>query len=866
MIKRINSNEVVDIFLSFFEDRGHKKIPGHSLLPRNDPSLLFINSGMAPLKPYFLGQERPPTPDLCNIQRCLRTNDIEEVGDRHHLTFFEMMGSWSIGNYWKEKAITLAWDLLTNGFGFPPDKLYATVYLGNPALGIPADEESIEIWKRIGLASDHIVPLGEDNFWGPAGEFGPCGPCTEVFFDTGDEFGERYVPGGHFDDVNRYIEIWNAGVFMEYNKLPSGMSALEMRSVDTGSGLERIVMALNGFETVYETDLLRPLIDFTTAQLGGIAASSKAPRLISDHIRATTMLLADQVKPAASGPGYIPRRLIRRAIATAYQSGHQAFDFEGLLDLAIANAKSWNPHVAARSDEIHAAFAQEQEDFESSLEDGMRKLEDAFASAHGAIDGATAFTLFATYGMPVDTIREFLLTRGGSFDEEGFQAEFSKHQVLSRNVKGDQSASASAPGLDSLPKTEFVGYTHLDTSGTVLAIFNQGSRVETASPGEEVLVVTDKTSFYAESGGQVGDRGVLKTSEASCTVIDATTPSLGVFAQKCIVENGILHEGATAELKVDPDHRRRVQANHSATHLLHSALRKVLGEDVGQAGSLVDADRLRFDFTYPDKIPEELLLRVEEMVNEAIRTNYKRAEQIMSFDDAVAAGAMAFFTDKYGDSVRTISFGDFSMELCGGTHVSATGDIGLFVIVSEGSISRGVRRIQALTGEEAYKLLRERDRALQRIAKRLNVKPDELEARVESLLNRSKTDDKETKAIVPVKSLADDAIALTDGARAVVASLDIPAKQLRQAALDTAQEINGIAVLAAEADGKAHVTVAVCASRTGDWNAAGILKELLPLIEGRGGGKATLAEGAGMRVEGLSDLLEKARDLAGEHA
>lgn len=865
MIRKISSEEVISIFLDFFKSRGHLKIEGQSLLPRNDPSLLFINSGMAPLKAYFLGQERPPAPDLCNVQRCIRTNDIEEVGDRHHLTFFEMMGSWSIGHYWKGEAIALAWKLLVEGFGYPPEKLYATVYRGDPELGIGADEESIEHWRAVGMPSDHIVPLGKDNFWGPAGEYGPCGPCTEVFFDTGDEFGPGYIPGGHFDDVNRYIEIWNAGVFMEFNKLPAGFSKLEMRSVDTGSGLERMVMALNGFESVYETDLLRPLVDFTVAQLGG-SVSSKAPRIIADHIRAATMMLADGVKPAASGAGYIPRRMIRRAIAAAYEGGNKRFDFDGLVKLAIDNAKSWNAHVPAHRDEIMSVFSREKEDFEEVLENGLSKLGDAFAAANGAIDGATAFTLFATYGMPIDTIREYLVSRGGSLDEEGFQTEFRKHQDLSRAQKDGEAAGGAAVNVDGLPDTEFVGYTHLQTSGTILAILRDNRRVSSASAGEEVLVITDKTSFYAEGGGQVSDHGILVTDEARCAVIDMSKPAPKIFAHKCVVKEGTLREGALAELIVDANRRRSVQSNHSATHLLHSALRTVLGKEVGQAGSLVDADRLRFDFTYGDRITDEQLVRIEEMVNQAIHTNYSRSERIMPFDEAVAAGALAFFKDKYGDTVRTIGFGDYSTELCGGTHVSSTGEIGLFVIVSEGSVARGVRRIQALTGQTAYEFLRGHDRVLSRIGKMLNGSPDELESRVAALIDKSKASAPPPSKAVSAKSLAAGARKLSDGTPAVIASPDIPFDQLRRAAIETAQEIGGVAVLAIAADDKARVAIAVHDSRTKELSAAAILKRILPLIDGRGGGKATLAEGAGPRVEGIADILARADSIVGENA
>ncbi|MFO0157186.1 MAG: alanine--tRNA ligase [Alphaproteobacteria bacterium] len=862
MIRSISSQEVINIFLNFFEQKKHLRIPGHSVVPDNDPSLLFINSGMAPLKTYFLGQERPPQRELCNIQRCVRTNDIEEVGDRHHLTFFEMMGSWSIGGYWKEEAIALAWELLTKHFGFPPESLYATVYRGDPERGIPGDDESVGIWERVGLAPDHIVPLGVDNFWGPAGEFGPCGPCTEVFYDTGDAFGERYVPGGHFDDVNRYIEIWNAGVFMQYNKLPTGLTPLEMRSVDTGSGVERMLMTLNGVETVYETDLLSPLVDFAAAHLD-LPTSDRAVRLISDHVRAATMILADRVKPAASGPGYIPRRLIRRAVAAARQRA-PGFDFAAMVEIAIGNVGVWNAHVAEQRDEIKAVFAREQEVFEATLTAGLGKLEDAFAKGATHLDGATAFKLFATYGLPVDTLREYALTRAGSFDEDGFNAAFAEHQELSRAVKDQETAAGAAAAMEHLPQTEFVGYADRETDGTVLGLFRQGEFIENAEAGAEIVLVVDRTPFYAEGGGQVGDRGLVTADGLTFEVRDTNQGAPGVFAHYGTVREGSVRKGQRVHLTVDSAHRERVQANHSATHLLHAALRKVLGSSVGQAGSRVDGDRLRFDFTYGEKVSDEALARVEDIVNVAILANLPQSGRTMAFDDAVGLGALAFFGDKYGAEVRTVAFGDVSIELCGGTHVGATGEIGPFVILSESSVARGVRRIQAVTGLQAYHLLRDHGRLLQRVAAKLNARPDDLETRVEALLARQKAaaSTPASAAAASPEALAATAAPLADGTPGVVQKVDAPAKALRGLAIDTARAIGGVAVLAAEAEGRVSVTVAVHAAVIPPWHASELLKRLLPAIEGSGGGKDTLAAGAGEKATGLDDLLAQARTLA----
>ncbi len=809
------------------------------------------------MKPYFLGQEKPPQPDLCNVQRCLRTNDIDEVGDRHHLTLFEMMGSWSIGHYWKPRAIELAWDLLTNGFGFPKDRLYATVYQGDAALGIPADEESIECWRGVGMPDEHIVRLGADNFWGPAGDYGPCGPCTEVFFDTGAAFGPDYTPGGYFDDVNRFIEIWNAGVFMEYNKLPTGMSKLDMRSVDTGSGLERITMTLNGFTSCYETDLLRPLMDFTLDQLGSAATrEAPAPRIISDHIRAAAMILADGVKPAASGPGYIPRRLIRRAIASAFQLGKADFDFTGLMNLAIDNAKTWNGHVAARRADIMTVFEKERQDFDTTLQSGLKKLADAFEGGDGVVPGAVAFNLFSTYGLPVDTLREYVVARQGTFDEAGFQVEFKKHQELSRNLQaGEVPKTVATLGLDDIAATSFLGYDSLTTSGKLVAVLRGDVRVEVASEGEEVTVISDRTSFYAESGGQVGDTGSLRTPQGTLAVEDTVKLGSGVFAHKGRVVSGSLRPGSTAEFDVDGARRAKIQANHSATHLMHAALRQILGPEVGQAGSRVDPDRLRFDFTYGQKLTDAEISQVENLVNAAIRRNYPTVIKEMSFDEAKTQGALAFFAEKYGAVVRTVRFGDYSMELCGGTHVPATGDIGLFLIASEASVSRGVRRIQAVTGAAALERVHQRNEILSKLSKIVNAPPEELEARIQTLTSHQKAKVVPAPAVAAV-SLADGAKALPDGVKAIVAAPDIEPKTVRETAIDLAKKIDGIAVIMAKAGPKVKIAVAVAPSRTDRYPATEILERILPKVGGKGGsGKGTLAEGMGDWTDAVPALV-----------
>ncbi|GLQ21403.1 alanine--tRNA ligase [Algimonas porphyrae] len=859
-LRSIESDEVVEIFTRFFEANDHLKIPGHSLAPDNDPSLLFINSGMAPMKKYFLGQEQPPLPRLCNVQRCIRTNDIEEVGDRHHLTYFEMLGSWSIGDYWKKTAIALAWELLTKGFGYPEDSLYATVYAGNAELGIPGDEDSVQYWKAVGMPDDHIVRLGDDNFWGPAGEFGPCGPCTEVFYDTGDAYGERYVPGGHFDDVNRYIEIWNAGVFMQFNKLPTGMSELDMKSVDTGAGLERMLMALNGYETVYETDLLKPLVDFVVDRVDSLDASSRSTLIVADHIRSVVGIVADGIVPSNSGAGYIPRRLIRRAIAAIHQAGTTDFDFAGMVQLAMDKAGSWNPQVQDNRAKVAEIFAKEQADFESVLEAGVRKLGDEFERLNGKMDGAEAFRFFSTYGLPVDTIRDYFVSRGGAFDGSGFDTAFAEHQEKSRNAKDDGSGGRARLDLSDYPATEFVGYSRLDAKGTIVGLFRDGEPVDQLADGDAGLIILDRTSFYAEGGGQVGDQGTLTCGAVTATVTDVVSPSANVYVHKADLSGGTLSVGDAVDVQVDAHMRRLTQANHSATHLLHAALRDVLGDTVTQAGSLVDSDRLRFDFTYGEKVPDDKLMEIEQRVNAAIRANYGGAIRTMGFDEAISEGALAFFEDKYDDEVRTIAFGDASMELCGGTHVAATGEIGTFVITSEGSVARGIRRIQALTGEAAFDYLRAYMAYAQQAAGRLNVKPEALETRVVELLKSSKKTQAEAPSI-SVKDLVAKAGSLSDGTPAVIAKIDAGSKQLRPTSVDVAAAINGVAILIAEADGKVHVAVAVAQDRTGDWKAGDILKPLLDHVGGRGGGKPNLAQGGGPDISGLPQLMDAAHAL-----
>jgi alanyl-tRNA synthetase len=906
MKRPTSSDEIRETFLRYFTERGHQRIAAASVIPVNDPTLLFVNAGMAPMKRYFLGEAVPPSPDLCNIQPCVRTIDIGDVGDRHHLTFFEMLGSWSIGHYFKDRAVELAFGLLTEGFGFTPDELYVTVHRGSDELGLPPDDISAAAWERAGIAPDHIVYLGdEDNFWS-AGDTGPCGPCTEVFYDTGPEHGPQYRPGGEFDSTSRYIEIWNAGVFMEFNRLAGGtLERLRFASVDTGSGLERMAMVLQGRDSVYETDLFAPIVTAVETALNGpapgstasgstasgstasgcaapdttapgtaapgtaapgtaapdtTAASQRDVRLIADHVRASVLILGEGVAPSNEGRGYIPRRLLRTAIATATQAGAHSFDLREVALAAIGQLERGYPQLSEHRDQILAALDREQRDFGRVVRRGLDRLAALAASPGFEISGEDVFALFATHGMPVDLIRDFAASRGGSLDERRFAELFAEHRELSRPAARTGSGAAPEAVLTVDPEliaaagagpTSFLGYQQLTAAAKVLAL--AGTR-EHAGPyglagqltaGERGLAVFDQTPFYAEGGGQIGDTGQLTAPGTTARVLD-TQNADGRFVHLVEVTEGVLQPGDTVELAVDSGRRQSVMRNHSATHLLHAALRQVLGEHVRQAGSLVAPDRLRFDFDHPQALTPEQADEVERLVNAEVLANARRTTQVRPFQEAVGSGAIAFFGDKYGDDVRVISFGDFSAELCGGTHVQATAEVGLFRIVSEGSIGSGVRRIEAVTGAAAVTYTLERDKLLKGLAARLRVSVDQLPQRVESLAARSS---RPRQAPVPSAALAPAVRTDPSGQRYVIA--ENPAGEpggLPAQARQLSAELDAVAVvLLPDAEsGSLRIGVSVPRSAAGHLDARTLLQQILAATGGRGGGSAQFAQGGGI--------------------
>ena len=856
MKRRFSSDEIRETFLRFFTERQHVRIEAASIIPANDPTLLFINAGMAPLKPYFLGEALPPAPDLCNVQPCVRTVDIGDVGDRHHLTFFEMLGSWSIDHYFKERAVELAFELLTQGFGFGVPDLYMTVFGGDDTLGIAPDDVSAAAWERVGVPRDHIVYLGaEDNFWS-AGDTGPCGPCTEVFYDTGVTRGGQYRAGGQFDSAGRYIEIWNAGVFMEYNRLPGGgLEPLRFTSVDTGSGLERMAMVLQGRDSAYETDLFAPVVAAVESALAGSGAGQRDIRIVADHVRASTFILGEGVVPSNEGCGYIPRRLLRKVIAIATQAGVAGFDLRDVAAAVIDRMHGSHPQLAAGRDRTMDLLAREQRDFGGVVRRGLDRLAALAAGPGFEITGDEAFTLFATHGMPVDLIRDFAAERGGRLDERRFAELFAEHRELSRGAAagpardGQHGHAAADPDVVAAlgtTQTRFLGHQALTAAGRVVALAGPHGPVSSLAAGESGLAVFDQTPCYAEGGGQVGDTGRITAAGLSALVTDTQNIG-GQHLHYVQVTDGVLGAGDTVELAVDAERRRSIMRNHSATHLLRAALRQVLGDHVRQAGSLVAPDRLRFDFLHPRALSEDETEQVERLVNAEVLANVERTTVVKPYQEAIRDGAIAFFGEKYGEDVRVVSFDGFSTELCGGTHVHGTAEVGLFLIVSEGSIGSGVRRIEAVTGDAAVRRALERD-------KLLRVSVDQLPSRVEALAARP---GRTHQPRLGADSLADSVRTSPSGHRYLVVSdpglgpSDLPA-QARQ--LSSALDAVIVLLLPNTEEGSLRAGVSVPTALAAQLPATAVLGQVLAVTGGRGGGSASFAQGGGTNSDDLSRL------------
>ncbi|GAB5453401.1 MAG: alanine--tRNA ligase [Halioglobus sp.] len=855
----MKTGEIREAFLAYFEQQGHTRVASSSLVPGNDPTLLFTNAGMNQFKDTFLGSDPRPYSRATSSQRCVRAggkhNDLENVGytARHH-TFFEMLGNFSFGDYFKQDAIRFAWEFLTVTLGLPPEKLWVTCHV--------SDDEAEAIWiNEIGFPKERISRLDEDNFW-QMGDTGPCGPCSEIFYDHG-----AHVPGGppgsDDDDLDRYIEIWNL-VFMQYNRDAQGtLNPLPKPSVDTGMGLERIAAVMQNVHSNYEIDLFQALIQEAARILQVDDQAHNSLRVIADHIRSCAFLVADGVTPGNEGRAYVLRRIIRRAVRHGNKLGANGPFFYKLVPTLVREMGEAFPELADAQPRVEKALLREEEQFAKTLDNGMQILDEALSGLEGnEIPGDVVFRLYDTYGFPVDLTNDIARERGLSLDVDGYEAAMAEQRSRSQEsgaFKVDYNDVLSLEG-----STEFTGYEAVGGEGSVIAILRDGEEVDALGADESGVLVLDRTPFYAESGGQVGDSGYLSADGVRLEVTDTTKASDHHLHHVKVLE-GKVSKGDTLQAAVDDSVRQRTRLNHSATHLLHAALRTVLGEHVQQKGSLVDSQRLRFDFSHPEAVSAEELKRIEHMINEQVRANTEVQTRIMSMDDAVAAGAMALFGEKYGDEVRVLSMGeaDFSVELCGGTHVARTGDIGLVRIVAESGVAAGVRRIEGVTGAAALALLDEHEQRLNEVCELVKGNADNVAAKVAALRSQSRELEKEiTRLKQKLASsaggdLTADAVEV-QGIKVLAANVEgADAKSLRDT-LDQCKNKLGSAVilLSAVNDDKIALTAGVTKDLVDRVKAGDLMKEYAQRLGGKGGGRPDMAQGGGSDVQALPEVLK----------
>ncbi len=875
-------NDIRRAFLDYFAAREHEVVPSAPLVPFNDPTLLFTNAGMVPFKNVFTGVETRPYSRAASAQKCVRAggkhNDLDNVGytARHH-TFFEMLGNFSFGDYFKEAAIEYAWELVHREFGLPADRLLVTVYA--------EDDEAYELWRRIaGLGTDRIIRIGTaDNFWS-MGDTGPCGPCSEIFYDHGPDI-PGGPPGSAEAEGDRFVEIWNL-VFMQYDQCADGTrKALPKPSIDTGMGLERITAVMQGVHDNYEIDLFRTLIAASEEETGVRAEGPHRPshRVIADHLRAVSFLIADGVLPANEGRGYVLRRIMRRAMRHAHMLGAKEPLLHRLVPVLVDAMGSAYPELGRAEALVTETLRHEEVRFRSMLERGLRLLDEALAKlAPGApLPGEVAFKLYDTYGFPLDLTQDALRAEGRTVDVAGFEAAMAEQRARARAAWAGSGATATdALWFDIKEEhggTEFIGYGADRGEGRVLALVKDGQAVDEVRAGEHVAVIVNQTPFYAESGGQVGDRGTISAPGVRLRVEDTRKELDSLWVHHAVVEAGALHVGDVVTLEVDAARRDRIRANHSATHLLHAALRRHLGPHVTQKGSLVDDQRLRFDFSHPRALTAAEIEAIEAEVNARIRENEAVETHLMSYDEAVKSGAMALFGEKYGDEVRVLMMGrddtdpgrPYSVELCGGTHVRRLGDIALFKIVSESAVAAGVRRIEALTGEAARHYLLEEERRLREAAAVLKAPPGELPERVAQLVQT-------VKSLERALAEARRKLALGGGANTSgpeperigdIAFLGqvlegVPARELRPLA-DAAKERlgSGLAAIATVNDGKAALLVAVTDDLTDRFNAVDLVRLGAAAIGGKGGGgRPDLAQAGGPKGQDAARAIAAIRE------
>ena len=870
----MKSAEIREAFLRFFEEQGHTRVASSSLIPNNDPTLLFTNAGMNQFKDCFLGAEKRAYTRAVSSQKCVRAggkhNDLENVGytARHH-TFFEMLGNFSFGDYFKRDAITFAWTFLTSEqwLNLPKEKLWVTVYA--------TDDEAYDIWtKEVGVPAERMVRIGDnkgapyasDNFW-TMGDTGPCGPCTEIFYDHGPDIWGG-PPGSPEEDGDRYIEIWN-NVFMQFNRTADGvLHPLPAPSVDTGMGLERVSAVLQHVHSNYEIDLFQNLLAAAAQAIGCSNDGQASLKVVADHIRSCGFLIADGVLPSNEGRGYVLRRIIRRACRHGNKLGAKGSFFYQIVAALAAEMGEAFPELKSQQAHIERVLKAEEEQFAKTLEQGLRILEQDLAQLKGdVVPGDVVFKLYDTYGFPMDLTADIARERELTIDEAGFEREM--------DAQRERARSASAFGLDynSLVKvdsaTEFLGYDATEGQGKIIALYKDGQSVDQLGEGEQGVVVLDRTPFYAESGGQVGDSGFLQAGAARFDVRD-TTKTGGAFLHHGVVASGALLIGSPVEAKVDADVQHATSLNHSATHLLHEALRQVLGEHVQQKGSLVDSQRLRFDFSHFEAVKPEQIKQLEDIVNREIRKNTPVETELTDIETAKAKGAMALFGEKYGDTVRVLSMGgDFSVELCGGIHAKRTGDISLFKIISEGGVASGVRRIEAVTGAAALAYLNAAEEQVKEAAQLVKGNRDNLIDKLSAVLERNRQLEKQLEQLqAKAASAAGDdlsnAAVEVKGAKVLAARLDGQDGKALLALVDQLKNKLGHAVilLGSEHEGKVVLVAGVTKDLSSQLKAGDLMKQAAAAVGGKGGGRPDMAQGGGVDVAALDQALALAVPFA----
>ena len=868
----MTSNELRQAFLAYFSERGHEVVASSPLVPGNDPTLLFTNAGMVQFKDVFLGDDRRKYKRAASSQRCVRAggkhNDLENVGytSRHH-TFFEMLGNFSFGDYFKEDAIKFAWEFLTDYLGLPEEKLWVTVY--------EEDDEATGIWlNTMGVSRDRFSRLGaKNNFWA-MGDTGPCGPCSEIFYDHGPEVSGG-PPGSADEDGDRYVEIWNL-VFMQSDRGADGeLTALPKPSVDTGMGLERIAAVMQGVQSNYEIDLFANLISAAAKILGVKNDGSSSMNVIADHIRACSFLIVDGVLPGREGRAYVLRRIIRRAIRHGKKLGVNDIFFHKLVAPLCAEMGEAYPELVKAKSHVEKVLKTEEQRFAETLDQGMEILESAISNLDGKrLPGDVVFKLYDTYGFPIDLTADIARERGLTVDESGFEDHM---EAQRRRSQGASKFKAKVP-IGQLPlanhgaeaKTRFTGYENTNGNSRVALLFKDGKEVDFVKAGEEAALILSETPFYAESGGQVGDTGVIDT-DGGLFVVSDTQKSGDTTVHFGKVKSGKVGLACNAEARVDTERRAAIVLNHSATHLMHAALRNVLGDHVSQKGSLVAPDRLRFDFSHYEAVSADQLRQIEDIVNAQIRSNVAAATDLMQYDVAVASGAMALFGEKYDEEVRVLRFGDFSVELCGGTHVARSGDIGVFKITSEGGVASGVRRIEAVTGKAALAWIDENQHALTDVAALLRSTPGQARAKVEQLLKRSKELEKELaatkqKLLTGGAASADDFIDI-HGVKLLVTRIDgADAKTLREAVDRYKDKLQtAVVVLGSVDDGKVRLAAGVTKNTVDRIRAGDVIQPVAALVGGRGGGRPDFAQAGGSDPEALDKALASVADWVSEH-